>query len=132
VDIRKQRPDWNVFRDGCPHGEMPAHVSERADGLIARLRMLKGKVALFSHGQFGGVLAVRWIGLPLVQARHFSLDTASVSIFGFNPHYPEVPVIALWNAASHTLFTKVSQSRSGDSDADEASSEQRGSEVWEI
>ena len=60
VDIRKGRPDWNVFRDGCPHGEMPAQVSERADRLIARLRTLDGKVALFSHGQFGGVLAARW------------------------------------------------------------------------
>lgn len=103
-DIRKRRPDWNVFRDGCPHGETPAQVSERADRLIARLRTLDGKVALFSHGQFGGVLAARWIGLPLVQARHFPLGTASLSIFSFNPHHPEVPVIALWNAAAHDIF----------------------------
>jgi broad specificity phosphatase PhoE len=103
-DIRKGRPDWNVFRDGCPHGETPAQVSERADQLIARLRTLDGKVALFSHGQFGGVLAARWIGLPLAQARHFPLGTASLSIFSFNPHHPEVPVIALWNAAAHDIF----------------------------
>lgn len=50
MDIRKQRPGWNVFRDGCPHGEMPAQVSERADRLIAHLRALDGNVALFSHG----------------------------------------------------------------------------------
>jgi len=103
-DIRKGQPDWNVFRDGCPHGETPAQVSERADRLIARLRTLDGKVALFSHGQFGGVLAARWIGLPLAQARHFPLGTASLSIFSFNPHHPEVPVIALWNAAAHDIF----------------------------
>jgi broad specificity phosphatase PhoE len=103
-DIRKGRPDWNVFRDGCPHGETPAQVSERADQLIARLRTLDGKVALFSHGQFGGVLAARWIGLPLAQARHFPLGTASLSIFSFNPHHPEVPVIALWYAAAHDIF----------------------------
>jgi len=65
VDIRKERPDWNVFRDGCPHGEMPAQILARADRFLARLRTLSGKVALFSHGQFGGALAVRWIGLPL-------------------------------------------------------------------
>lgn len=23
LDIRKGRADWNLFRDGCPHGEMP-------------------------------------------------------------------------------------------------------------
>ncbi|MGP8025357.1 MAG: histidine phosphatase family protein, partial [Acidocella sp.] len=48
VDIRKGRPDWNVFRDGCPRGEMPAQVSDRADRLIAHLRALDGNVALFS------------------------------------------------------------------------------------
>ncbi|MBE0557509.1 MAG: histidine phosphatase family protein [Proteobacteria bacterium] len=103
ADIRKGRPDWSVFRDGCPHGEMPAQISERADRLIARLRTLDGKVALFSHGQFGGVLAARWIGLPLDEARHFPLGTASLGIFSFNPQHPEVSVIALWNAASHDI-----------------------------
>jgi probable phosphoglycerate mutase len=103
-DIRNGRPDWNVFRDGCPHGETPAQVTGRADRLIARLRTLDGKVALFSHGQFGGVLAARWIGLPLTQAQHFPLGTASLSFFSFDPHHPEVPVIALWNANTHDLF----------------------------
>ncbi len=101
VDIRKDRPDWSIFRDGCPHGEMPAAIGDRADRLIARLRRLEAKVALFSHGQFGGVLAARWIGLPLVEARHFPLDTASLSIFACNPHHPDVSVIALWNASDH-------------------------------
>jgi probable phosphoglycerate mutase len=57
MDILKRRPDWNVFRDGCPHGENPAQISERADRLIARLRTLEGRIALFTHGQFGGALA---------------------------------------------------------------------------
>jgi probable phosphoglycerate mutase len=132
VDIRRERPDWNVFLDGCPHGEMTAQVCERADRLIARLRTLDGTVALFSHGQFGGVLAARWIGLPLVEARHFPLGTASLSIFSFNPHHPEVPVIALWNAASQNIFTKVSPAPTSDVDADEASLEQWENEVGEI
>ena len=101
VDIRKERSGWNVFQDGCPNGEMPAQITERADRLIARLRTLDGKVALFSHGQFGGVLAARWIDLPLAEARHFPLGTASLSILAFNPQHPDVPVIALWNAVSH-------------------------------
>jgi len=67
VDIRKERPDWNVFRDGCPGGEMPAQVSDRADRLIAHLNAQDGHVALFSHGQFGCVLAARWIGLPAIE-----------------------------------------------------------------
>ena len=102
-DIRQGRPDWNVFRDGCPHGEMPAQVCERADRLIARLRAMNGNVALFSHGEFGLVLAARWIGLPVVEAQHFTIGTASLGILSYNPAHPEVRVIALWNA-SPTMF----------------------------
>jgi broad specificity phosphatase PhoE len=97
ADIRKGRPDWNLFRDGCPHGEMPAHVSDRADRLIARLRALDGAVALFSHGHFGCVLAVRWIGLPVIDGQHFVLGTASLSTLDSEPSHPEVPIVTLWN-----------------------------------
>ena len=98
VDIRKGRPDWNLFRDGCPRGELPAQVSDRADRLLARLRALDGNLALFSHGHFGCVLAVRWIGLPIIEGQHFLLSTASLSILGDEPSRPEVPVITLWNS----------------------------------
>jgi probable phosphoglycerate mutase len=98
LDIRKARPDWNLFRDGCPRGEMPEQVSDRADRLIARLRMLDGNIALFSHGHFGCVLAVRWIELPVVEGQHFSLGTASLSILGYEPGRHDVPVIARLNS----------------------------------
>ena len=108
LDILNGRPDWNVYRDGCPHGEMPAQVSDRADRLLARLRALTGNIALFSHGQFGCVLAARWIGLAVAEARHFTLGTASLSILAFDPHHPAVPVIALWNVVSREIFSTVS------------------------
>jgi len=100
VDIRSDRPGWSIFRDGCPHGEMPDQVIERADRLIARLRRLEGNVALFTHGQFGSVLGARWIGLPLIAAQHFLLGTASISILGYDPHHPEISVIEEWNFVS--------------------------------
>jgi len=100
VDILEARPDWNVYRDGCPGGEMPAQVSARADRLISRLHKLDGNIALFAHGQFGSVLAARWIGLAVAEAEHFMLGTASLSILAFDPHHAGVPVIALWNALS--------------------------------
>lgn len=114
VDVRKKRPDWNIYRDGCPHGDMPAQVSERADRLIAHLRTLDGNIALFSHGQFGCVLAARWIGLPLIEAQHFTLGTASLSILGHDPRHPEVAVIALWNAASGETSEPMSRSSTGE------------------
>ncbi len=101
VDIREQRPTWNVYHDGCPNGESPAQISDRADRLITRLRSLSGNVALFSHGQFSSVLAARWIGLPVIHGRNFPLDTASLGILKNDAHHPEVPVIELWNSAPH-------------------------------
>ena len=97
VDVLKERPDWNLFRDGCPHGETATQVCDRADRLLARLRVHVGNVALFSHGQFGSVLAVRWIGLPLLAAQHFPLGPASLSLLGYDPHHRGVAVMALWN-----------------------------------
>jgi broad specificity phosphatase PhoE len=107
VDILEERPDWNVYRDGCPRGEMPAQVSARADRLISRLLKLDGNIALFTHGQFGSVLAARWIGLVVAEAEHFMLGTASLSILAFDPHHTTVPVIALWNAVSQKILNTV-------------------------
>ncbi|MDB6125138.1 MAG: phosphoglycerate mutase [Pedosphaera sp.] len=102
VEILQKRPDWNIFRDGCPRGETPAQISGRVDRLIARLRALEGNVALFSHGHLGRVLAARWIGLPVSEAQHFILGTASLSILDFERNHVESPVIALWNAGALT------------------------------
>ena len=97
LDIRKTRPAWDIFRDGCPGGESPAQVSDRADRLIARLGTLQGDIALFSHGHFGRVLAVRWIRLPLYQAHLFVLGPASLSILGHEHARAREPVFELWN-----------------------------------
>lgn len=104
ADIRQQRPGWDVFRDGCPHGESPAQVAARADRLIARLRAESGNIALFSHGQFGAVLGARWICLAVAEARHFSLEVASTSVLASDPHHLDVPVIAMWNRVSFERF----------------------------
>ncbi len=100
ADVRRHRPHWVLQQDGCPGGESPAQVAERTDRLLARLRTLQGNVALFSHAQFGAALAMRWIGLPVLQARHFTLLPASVSVLGLDARHAGVPVIALWNAVA--------------------------------
>jgi probable phosphoglycerate mutase len=97
ADIRRDRPGWNILIDGCPNGESPAQVSQRADQVITRLRTLHGNVALFSHGQFGCILAARWIGQSLIEARHFLLDTASVSILTYRHEDPATSAIGQWN-----------------------------------
>lgn len=99
-DIRGGRPGWSVFQDGCPGGESVEAVTLRADRLIARGAAWRGNVALFSSGQFGCSLAARWIGLPVLQAQHLVLGTASVSVLACNPAHPELRVIARWNYAA--------------------------------
>lgn len=108
-EIQQRQSDWDIWQDGCPDGESPSDVGERAERVLARvngldrLKELTGNVALFSHGQFGRVLAARWIGLPTFQGQHFAIDPASISILGFETAHPARHVIALWNAAAKGL-----------------------------
>jgi broad specificity phosphatase PhoE len=48
-DIRQEKPDWYLFRDGCPGGESIAAIGARVDRVIARLRRIDGDVLLFSY-----------------------------------------------------------------------------------
>jgi broad specificity phosphatase PhoE len=93
--IRQTRPDWSVFRDGCPGGESPEQVGARADRLLVKIRATEGNVALFGHGHFSRVLAARWINLPANYGEHFLLDTATLNVLGY---YRESPALKMWNA----------------------------------
>jgi len=107
VDIQGERHGWNVWRDGCPHGETTANISDRADRLLSHLREASGNVALFSHGQFGSALAARWIGLAVLEAQHFALGPASISVLAHDAGHPSVPVIALWNDCAERSLSGV-------------------------
>jgi probable phosphoglycerate mutase len=101
VEIRARRPNWHIFRDGCPGGESPQQVAGRADRVVCRLRAINADVLLFSSGHFIRVLASRWLGLePSPNARSFMLSTASVSAFGYENDLSR-PVIRLWNDTKH-------------------------------
>lgn len=106
ADIRKDRPNWDLWNDGCPGGEMPPDVSARADRLIVYLSTLQGNVALFSHGHFGCALAARWVGLVVTDGQHFVLDPASLGILGFVPRHPEVRAIVSWNTSMEDWPTR--------------------------
>lgn len=100
-DIRRGRPGWDLFVDGSPGGESVAEISTRADRLIERLRALgPGNLLLFSHRHFLQFLAVRWIGLPAYEARHFTLATASLSMLSYYRTLSE-PVVERWNDSCH-------------------------------
>ncbi|MGH7193367.1 MAG: histidine phosphatase family protein [Candidatus Saccharimonadales bacterium] len=96
ADIRQERPGWRLFRDGCPNGESFDAVRERADRVIARLRMVAGDTLVFAHSHFLRILTARWLGLPVADARLFVLATASVSVLGYE-HALDEPALQLWN-----------------------------------
>jgi probable phosphoglycerate mutase len=100
AEIRTARPNWQLFRDGCPSGESVAEISARADRVIARLREISGDTLLFSSGHFSRVLAARWLGLDASGGRYFFLGTATLSCLGYE-HTTSEPVLRLWNDARH-------------------------------
>src|SRR5438046_4651050 len=62
-EIRAKRPDWQLFRDGCPNGESPEQIGARADRVVSRIRAINGDVLIFSSGHFLRVFNVRWLGV---------------------------------------------------------------------
>jgi probable phosphoglycerate mutase len=101
AEIRAERPDWQLFRDGCPGGESPHQVAARADQVVSRVRAVQGDVLIFTSGHFMRVLASRWLGLePSQNSRYFMLSTASLSALGYDQDLSR-PVIRLWNDDHH-------------------------------
>ncbi len=96
VEIHKMRPGWQLFRDGCPHGESPQDVGTRADRVVSRMRASKGDALIFSSGHFLRVLAARWLGLEPFAGKFFILDTASLSALSYE-HDLSSPAIRFWN-----------------------------------
>jgi broad specificity phosphatase PhoE len=93
--IREQRPEWNLWRDGCPGGENAAHVGARVDPLISELKASDGDVLVFAHGHLLRVLAARWVELPPEAGALFWLATATISVVGFER---ETAALRRWNA----------------------------------
>ncbi|HZA57549.1 MAG TPA: histidine phosphatase family protein [Candidatus Udaeobacter sp.] len=93
-EIREKAPGWLLFNDGCPGGETPEQVGDRADRVIARARGEQGNVVLFAHGHLLRVLAARWLGFAARAGRHLLLDTGTLNILGY---YQGIPAIKRWN-----------------------------------
>jgi probable phosphoglycerate mutase len=100
ADIRQERPDWQLFRDGCPGGESMAAISARADRVLGRLRPIDGNVLVFSSGHFLRIVGARWLALDASAGRLFYLATAALSTLGYE-HNRDEPVLQLWNETRH-------------------------------
>ena len=87
-------PGWTVWTHPCPGGESAEQVGHRLDRVVAKARSHGGRVLVFGHGHASRVLAARWLAQPPDEGRFFRLDTATVSVLGYER---ETPVVARWN-----------------------------------
>ena len=92
--IRRRRPDWSLWRDGCPGGESPAAVGARAERVLARLEQVEGDCILFAHGHILRVLAAAWVAQPVAFGARLALSTGTLSTLGFER---ETRVLREWN-----------------------------------
>jgi broad specificity phosphatase PhoE len=79
-EIRRDRPDWELFRDGCPGGESPAEAAARARAFLAGLAGVEGTVAIFSHGHFMRAIALAWLDLEVSMGAYLGLDASAVGV----------------------------------------------------
>jgi broad specificity phosphatase PhoE len=98
AQIDELQPGWEIWRDGCPHGESLPAVVARADRALERAQAAEGPALVVCHSHFARVLGARGLGLDGFFGRHLTLDTASLSILGAEHGRP---AIRLWNDASH-------------------------------
>ncbi len=93
--IRETVPGWTVWSHPCPGGESAEQVSSRLDAVLETVRAVDGRVLVFGHGHASRALASRWLDQPVTEGRLFKLDTARISVLGYER---ESPVVARWNA----------------------------------
>ncbi|GGU88851.1 histidine phosphatase [Streptomyces albospinus] len=98
AEIKAGRPDWLLWRDGAPEGEMLAEVAARADEVVAWARSADRDVLVFAHGHILRSLGARWLGLDISFGARIRLEPTSLSVLGWA--YGE-PAIERWNDTGH-------------------------------
>jgi probable phosphoglycerate mutase len=99
ANVQQDRPDWELFRDGCPDGESPLDVAQRADRFISHVFDADGDVLAFSSGHIIRMIAARWLGLPPTAGRFFYCRPASIGVLDFEHENKNEPILDVWNFA---------------------------------
>jgi probable phosphoglycerate mutase len=100
AEIRQHRPDWHLFRDGCPGGESVSEIAARADRFIGKLRRINSRGLVFSSGHILRTIGARWCELEAAIGARLYLSTGSISILGYD-HARDETVLRTWNDTTH-------------------------------
>ncbi len=95
AEIQVERPDWDLWSDGCPGGESPEQVGARVDRVLARVAEAPGEVLCVAHGHVLRALTARWLGMDVTAGAHFALATAGVGVLGHE--HETTPVLSRWS-----------------------------------
>ncbi|MET7284377.1 histidine phosphatase family protein [Streptomyces sp. NPDC005573] len=98
AEIKADRPDWLIWRDGVPGGESLAEVTARADEVVSWARSADRDVLVFAHGHILRSIGARWLGLPLDFAARIRLNPTSLSVLGWAY---DAPALESWNDTGH-------------------------------
>lgn len=103
--IQELVPGWNIFDGGCPGGETAADVGARCDRVITKIREhhtqcavddnINADVLVVAHSHLLRVFISRWLGQSADHGRYMVLDTASLSILGYEHDLTEPVIKAL-------------------------------------
>jgi broad specificity phosphatase PhoE len=95
--IRQDVPDWLVWTHGCPGGESPQQVSDRADRAIAfAVEHLQTRDVLFvGHGHFSRAVVTRWAELPIGEGIRFAMVAASIAVCGHEHGVRQISALGL-------------------------------------
>jgi probable phosphoglycerate mutase len=94
-EVREHDPGWTIWTHPTPSWETAAQVGDRLDRVVERVRAVEGLTLAFGHGHALRALAARWLGVDVAAGRFFELDTATVSVLGYER---ETPVVSHWNS----------------------------------
>lgn len=104
AQIREQEPDWLIWTHGVVGGETGDQVLARLGRVVARVRRGDADhVLCFGHGHSLRVLTLAWLGLDIRQGAMFGLETATVSVLGWEK---EAPAIRHWNVPGGGLGSR--------------------------
>ena len=110
--IRLLAPGWDIWRDGCPHGESTDDVGMRADAFLdAHVVRCAEPVVVVTHGHFSRILAARALGLAAENGRLFASVTASIAVI---EDYHGERCIGRWNVDAALLDGIGNRTASGE------------------